>query len=351
METVESMPQVSEYREPEISAPVDLCAPDGRLNRAAVGWSRHPLHRCNLRGRWLRKKRWDYWGVICDTHFLSVTYVSLDYVGLVTVGFLNYDMDRRVEQTHVVPFGRGMKLSETVGGGNVHFAARDVQLSIIEEANATRLVAGFRTSAGRRLETDVRVARPPAHETLSVVIPWSDRCFQYTSKHNTRPAIGTAVLDGHAYRFDATNAAYGVLDYGRGIWPYATTWNWAAASGSQGGHRVGLNLGGRWTDGTGTTENGVCVDGRLHKIGEDLVWEYDRTNFRRPWHITAPRTGRVDLTFVPMIEEANRLDLRLVRSELHWVLGHFSGTVVTDTGARLEIGNLLGWAEEHQARW
>ena len=36
--------------EPEITEPVDLCLPDGRLNPAAVGWTRRPLHRANLRG-------------------------------------------------------------------------------------------------------------------------------------------------------------------------------------------------------------------------------------------------------------------------------------------------------------
>ena len=38
--------------EPELTTPVDLCTPDGALlNRAALGWSRRPLHRANLLGR------------------------------------------------------------------------------------------------------------------------------------------------------------------------------------------------------------------------------------------------------------------------------------------------------------
>ena len=48
--------------EREITSPVDLCLPDGTLNREAVGWTRHPLHRTNLRG-WGRSKRWEYWCV------------------------------------------------------------------------------------------------------------------------------------------------------------------------------------------------------------------------------------------------------------------------------------------------
>ena len=33
------------------------------------------------------------------------------------------------------------------------------------------------------------------------------------------------------------------------------------------GRVLGFNLGGAWTDGTGMTENGICLDGRLSKIG------------------------------------------------------------------------------------
>jgi len=34
----------------EITEAVDLCLPDGRLNPAAVGWTRRPLHLDGLTG-------------------------------------------------------------------------------------------------------------------------------------------------------------------------------------------------------------------------------------------------------------------------------------------------------------
>ena len=30
------------------------------------------------------------------------------------------------------------------------------------------------------------------------------------------------------------------------------------------------------------TENGICIDGRLTKISEDLVFEYDRADMMKP---------------------------------------------------------------------
>lgn len=339
-----------QYREPEITTAVDLCLPNGRLNRDAVAWSRHPVQRCNLRGSWPRKKRWDFWGVTTDTHMLALTYGCTDYLGTAAVTWLEYDVGKRIEHLRVLPLARGMRFPETVAGASMCYEAKDIRVALLEEPGGTRLQGWFRTRE-HELEADVLIERPAQHETLNVVIPWSDACFQFTSKQNTRPARGAVRFDGREHMFHAGNNAYGCLDYGRGIWPYRTVWNWGAASGVQGDHVVGLNLGGKWTDGTGMTENGLCIDGRLHKISEPLTWEYDRSDFRRPWRMYAPATQRVDLEFVPTIDVAQRIELGVVGTDLHWVLGYYDGTVVTDTGESLSITRLLGWAEEHRARW
>ena len=76
--------------EPELTEPVDLCTPDGRrLNPAARGWSRRPLHRANLAGGWGRTKRWDYWGVLTEDLVVSLTFADVDYLGLAVVGWID----------------------------------------------------------------------------------------------------------------------------------------------------------------------------------------------------------------------------------------------------------------------
>jgi hypothetical protein len=187
------------------------------------------------------------------------------------------------------------------------------------------------------VEIDLAVA--PGGEVLGVVVPWSSRRFQYTVKDVSRPVSGTITLDGTPY--DVTG--WGVLDHGRGKWPYAITWNWAAGSGAG----RGLTLGGKWTDGTGVTENGLFVDGRLHKIHSDLVWEYDRTDWREPWRVHG---DGVDATFTPFHEKASRTNLGVVANETHQCFGRWSGVAEAD-GVRLDLDGLVGWAEEARNRW
>ena len=74
--------------EREITEPVELCRPDGRLNPDSVGWSRHPLHGTSLRG-WGRSKRWEYWGLVTPAYILGITVSSLDYAGVHSVYLLD----------------------------------------------------------------------------------------------------------------------------------------------------------------------------------------------------------------------------------------------------------------------
>src|SRR5262249_21638729 len=109
-------PLLIESRMRELLDAADLCAPDGRLDRAAVGWSRRPLHRANLRGNALRKKRWEYWCITSDSDLFAVTVADVDYVGLVVVTSLDLATGELFERAAITPFGWGVRLGDTVCG-------------------------------------------------------------------------------------------------------------------------------------------------------------------------------------------------------------------------------------------
>lgn len=333
----------------EITRPVDLCRPDGKLADDAVGWSRRPLHRCNLRGRWLAKKRWNYWAVTTETHLLSATISSLDYAGVVFVYLADLERGTVVEETVVTPFGRGCTLPDTVDA-SLEFSSRRLAVALTATPTGTRLRVQAPAFGGRPLDADIAITRPPAHETLNVVVPWNRRTFQFTSKQNTLPAEGLVRWGNESIVFHGPQS-YACLDFGRGVWPRRCKWNWGAGSGQRRGRTVGINLGGQWTDGTGATENAICVDGRLTKIHEDLRWTYDRREWTRAWRVVTPGSPTVDLTFTPILERAARTNTGLIRSEVHQLLGRWNGTVRSADGVMVPVDGIPGWAEDHVARW
>ena len=55
--------------------------------------------------------------------------------------------------------------------------------------------------------------------------------------------------------------------------------------------------------------------------------------------------------FTPFKERLATTRLGIIDSEVHQMFGHYSGHVVADNGETLNISQLVGFAEEHRARW
>src|SRR5699024_8367246 len=114
---------------------------------------------------------------------------------------------------------------------------------------------------------------------------------------------------------------WATLDHGRGRWPYRVRWNWGAGSGSSGGRVIGVQVGGGWTDGTGSVENSLLVDGRLHKISQELHWEYDSADWLAPWRVHG---AGVFLACRPEYANVSATDLRLISSRTLQCFGDWS---------------------------
>jgi hypothetical protein len=285
--------------------------------------------------------------VLTEDLVVTVTFADVDYLGLAVVGWIDL-RDHSIGGHDVArPLGRGIDLPEVSGTTPLRHQDGKATLAAVTDDEGTRLTGAWTEADGRAASLDVLVTQPPGHESLNVVIPWSDRRFQFTSKHQARPARGSLTVGDEVHDLDG---GWGVLDVGRGRWPYRTRWNWGGGAGAAtDGRTVGLQLGGKWTDGTGFTENGILVDGRLVKIGADLTWAYDWDRPLDPWRVTSP-DGAVDLLLEPFHDRHERTNAVVLSTEVHQVFGHWRGTVPDDAGGAVEVDGLLGFAEESRSR-
>lgn len=329
----------------ELTGPVSLTRPDGRLNPEAIGWARRPLVDCTGLVRrphraWGRTKRWEYWNVITPTHILASTVSSIDYAAVHEVWVYDRATGEEWGRAATVLPSHGVSLPANLGGGVASARARDLEIEVRPLAAGTRLSARIPEAS-----FEVNVIRTADQDCLAVVVPWSESRFQYTVKDVALPVSGTVTVGGR--RHEVPEGSWAVLDHGRGRWPYDVRWNWAAASGVSDGHVVGLQLGGKWTEGTGSTENGVLVDGRLHKIHEELNWSYDLAD-GRPWRVTG---SGLDATMVPFYDKRSASNLGVVSSRTDQCFGSWSGTFAPAEGDVVAFDGLVGWAEDVHNRW
>ena len=332
--------------EREITEPVSLTRPDGTLNPDAVGWTRRQLHDTSGIGHGrtgrFRNKRWEYWAITTPDVIAAVTVAMLDYATLSQVWVLDRRSLGEVDTSAVTPLSRGVSLPGSLGDGPATASVPGIEAVIAEEPAGTRIRA---TTA--RVQIDVLAERPAGHEAMGVVVPWNDRRFQYTVKDVARPARGTITIDGIVHELPA-DESWATLDHGRGRWPYRMNWHWGAASGREHGRTVGVQLGGLWTDGTGSTENALSLDGRVHKLGGELEWRFDADHWLRPWSITG---DRVDLRFEPFHDRFSKTALGVIHSETHQCFGTYRGVVTDDSGEVIAVEALTGWAEYVRQRW
>ncbi|MFV0525172.1 MAG: DUF2804 domain-containing protein [Acidimicrobiales bacterium] len=337
--------------ETELTTDVDLCRSDGSLNPDALGWSRQPLHRANLAPFAGGNKRWDYWAVLAGDLLVSVLYANVDVGAAAEVWWADLDTGTRGGTEVISGDTAAFPLPERPGTTPLTVDRDGLRLAITDDGEGTRLAGIWTEADGRPAGLDVIVASPAGHESLNVVIPWEGPLFNYTSKHQARPVVGELVVGERHHRIGgAAGDAWGVLDVGRGRWPARIVWNWGGGAGRSGGHVVGLQFGARWTEGSGFTENGFMVDGRLTKIGRELDWSYDWDDPMAPWRIVDPG-GQLDVVLHPRFDKHSGPSGPGGGTETHQVFGRFSGTVRTDDGAVHRFEDLQGFAEEARKVW
>ena len=154
---------------------------------AQIGWSRQPLLDCNLeRARFyplgllqrFRKKRWNYYAVFTPHRFFSATIADLGYAANLFVYTLDFATGDLHEEGLVAPLGRNTTLERNSPEGEASYASDKVSLRFTADPDERRVRVdwpGFHD--GRGIHADIRLAVPPGHESMTIVIPIGDRRF------------------------------------------------------------------------------------------------------------------------------------------------------------------------------
>jgi len=341
----------------ELTQPGPLLTPDGKL--AQVGWSRQPLLDCNLEAarfyalrafQRFRVKRWDYYAVFTPRRFFSATIADLGYAGNIFVYTADFQTRELHEEGLVVPLSRGVVLPRNSTEGDSRFEGSGVRLEFgVRNAERRVVVSWPNFHDGRGIEADITLTAPPGYESMTIVIPIGKRRFYYNRKINCLPASGSLRYGDIRETLDPATCI-GSLDWGRGVWEYRSFWNWASASGLlPDGRTVGLNLGCGFGDLSAATENAFILANRIHKL-DQVHFGYVSGDYMKPWRFT-DNEGRLDLTFTPFLERTARTNLGVIFSEVHQMFGRYNGRAIADDGEEVAIRDLIGFAEEHRARW
>ena len=157
------------------------------------------------------------------------------------------------------------------------------------------------------------------------------------------PASGWVCYDGKRYGFDP-DTDFGTLDWGRGVWTRDNTWYWGSGNAVINGKPFGFNIGYGFGNTSAASENVVFYDGKAHKL-EDVTFHIPEDDYLKPWRFSSS-DGRFEMAFQPILDRNSYTDMKLIISDQHQVFGRMDGYVILDDGTRLDVDDLLCFAEK-----
>lgn len=183
---------------------------------------------------------------------------------------------------------------------------------------------------------------------LVVMLPVGPNRAMYSHKV-ALPLKGTVEVGGER-SVAVQESSFAIVDVHKAHYPHHTWWKWATFAGrGPSGRLVALNLTRNVNSRDDVhNENALWVDGRIERLGPAL-FDFDPKRVLDPWRIRTA-DGRVDLTFRPQGERAERVHAGLIKSAFHQPYGTFEGTVRFGDET-VDIDSMFGVCEDHDALW
>lgn len=342
----------------EITAPLDLLDSEGLITEE--GWARRPYwkyDRNRIAAPWHRIKEWDYYAVLShDKRYgITLTVADLSYITLCAVCWLDFNSKTCVQLDTIKPLTRGKTgFPPSSAAGDIFYEDKKIKIAFVVKDDrrilSVKAPSFLLPDGSRDLAATIELARDPRMDTMAIATSWKEnrRAFYYNQKVNCMPARGTVTIGSRSYQF-SPKTDFGCLDWGRGNWTYRNRWYWGSASGLVKGVPFGWNIGYGFSDRTPATENMLFYRGKAHKL-QDVLFHINTGDYLKPWKFTS-NDGRFDMDFAPILDRSSSMNLLAIKSIQHQVFGTFSGQVILDDGKRLDIENLLGFAEDVLNWW
>lgn len=317
--------------------------------RITPGWSERAVltyRRDAIRAPFYRIKEWDYYQVSDGEKCLQFTFGHASYAGQAGVMLFDFKKGEKIADiSRIIPLPfASLNLPENAeADSDVCYDRGGVHLRFNTKGD-TRLLS----FSAQGFEACVTLERKNPYSTV-VNIPFdsSPTAFYYNQKINCMEARGRVLANGKSYLF--SDGAYGLLDWGRGVWPFHNEWYWSNGTGLVDGELFGFNLGCGFGNTSGGTENMLFWRGGYDKLGAVRI-ECDKSDYMRPWRIF-DEEGRLELTMTPSYDRTTRMKVLFVDNCCHQVFGTFEGRAVLSDGAELRIRDVEAFAEHAVNNW
>lgn len=306
--------------------------------------------------RKLHLKEWDYYLIYNQYYAVALTVgQSVNFV-LFSASFIDFSKTtERTKSLLRIVSRKKLRMPESSVEGDIVYQSSDVHVSFKLEAMSRQINFTINDFAnGTEFEASFELRMEPK-DSMVIATPFNEnrKAFYYNRKIIGMKAYGIVRYNGNDYTFLPTDT-FAILDWGRGVWPYRTTWFWGAGQGMVWGNSFGFNLGYGFGNTSAASENMLFFNGRANKINNVTFHiptdENNQYDYMKPWIISSS-DYRLNMKFVPILDREAHLSALFLSTHQHQVFGRYSGTAILDDDTAIYFNNFMGFAERVVNRW
>ncbi|MFX1310710.1 MAG: DUF2804 domain-containing protein, partial [Promethearchaeota archaeon] len=293
----------------EITEPSNLFKKDGSLVQR--GWARKPIlkyNKENIGKGWFRIKEWDHYSILNKQFGFQLTIGDIGYLTQMSYVWLDFENKKR-DGKGVFKFFTKSKLLplSSLEDSKIEFPTKKFKATISRSKDKRMISIEDPKFQDKGLRGTITLEDYPKMDNTVVVTGYQEdpRLFYYNHKINFMPAEGSIQIGDKDYVFKP-ETSFGLMDWGRGIWPYHTHWLWGSACGIVNGVPVAFNIGYGFGDLSTHTENVIFYDGKAHKI-EDVTFNHENRDPTKPWSFTS-NDNRFNMVLEPIIPHKEKLN-------------------------------------------
>ncbi len=384
--------------EREIKKKVLLLDGRGRLRRA--GYARQMqfiYNRDCVRSFPLRLKEWDFYQIQKGHLVLQMTIGHVSYMCSVSAALMDLDTGEKYESGIMRPLFVPQMETDPEGMSHLQYRQKDFSMSFLVKRD--RRILRMRGGTGakvlseqgaakgvsaekERVEIDLTLTNDPANEKMVIATPFAHPTQFYLNYKENYYMVAGKVCFGD--REEDFTGATGLLDWGRGVWPYSHQWFWGSATArldesgrpvasmdgkdrpgertaglpEEDGVPFGLNIGWGFGDLSHATENMFFYRRKAYKIRGLKVKKPKRPEPKRKMEgvelkdtwMLRDTAGKLSLEFTPFFDNYTARPFVVVETHCHQLFGTFRGYVITEEG-RIPIDGVNGFIEHAVNRW
>ncbi|MEZ9011175.1 DUF2804 domain-containing protein [Vibrio splendidus] len=297
------------------------------MDSKAAPWQKH-----------FHYKQFQFVSIVTDTHIIGVAIADIRYLGSAFCYLYDIENNHLEESSWLRLLGFDKQVTASPFEGKTSIADQSITFDI--EGGQWRVCLNTKL-----IKADIALEPEADSLPMAMCSPTGYSGWTYTQKHNALRISGDIQIKGEPLVLEQARAGY---DFSAGYMRRETSWRWASINTQSNGTDIGLNLAAGVNE-TGGCENVLWVNGTRHLLNP-VQFTFSRQDTNLPWQITS-QDGRINLTFTPLNNRSEKLNLWLLKSNFRQFIGHFSGSIEDNNGVTHQLDGVLGLTEDHFARW